>query len=135
MPIAYWCILACVLMPYFLSVAARSSATRAGYVRDPRAYDETLTGWRRRAHLASLNAFEAVPSILAGVVVAELSSAPRFHVDFLAALFVAFRILHAGLYIADRPMLRSHAWRLGILCVIALFVVAATQGQFPSPRF
>lgn len=129
MPIAYWCVLVCVLLPYFLSVAARSAARRSEYVQDPRAYSESLAGWRKRAHLAHLNAFEAVPSILAGVVIAELAAAPRLHVDVLASLFVLFRLLHAALYIADRPMLRSHAWRLGIVCVIGLFVDAAVFGQ------
>jgi uncharacterized MAPEG superfamily protein len=129
MPIAYWCILVCVLAPYFLSVAARSGVARSRYVDDPRAFSEQLTGWRRRAHLAHLNAFEATPAILAGVVVAELAGAPRLHVDALALAFVSFRLLHALLYIADKPVLRSHAWRLGILCVIALFVDAAVYGR------
>lgn len=131
MPIAHWCLLAAVLAPYFLSVAARSQAARADYVRDPRAYSATLSGWRARAHLAHLNAFEAVPGLLAGVFVAELAQAPRLHVDALALAFVAFRALHAALYVADRPMLRSHAWRLGILCVIGLFVDAAVYGAGP----
>lgn len=129
MHIAYWCVLACVLLPYFLSVAARSASPRSGYVQDPRSYSDGLTGWRRRAHLAHLNAFEAIPAILAGVVIAELATAPRLHIDILALLFVFFRIGHAVLYITDRPMLRSHAWRLGILCVIALFIDAALYGK------
>lgn len=129
MPIAYWCVLACVLAPYFLSLAARSAVARRDYVGDPRAYSETLTGWRRRAHLAHLNAFEAVPAIIAGVVIAELAGAPRLHIDLLALAFVVCRVLHAAFYLADRPMLRSHAWRLGILCVIALFVDAAVYGR------
>ena len=129
MPIAYWCVLACVLLPYFLSVAARSAVSRSDYVQDPRGYSESLSGWRRRAHLAHLNAFEAVPAILAGVVMAELAQAPRVHVDALALLFVVFRILHAVLYIAGKPMLRSHAWRLGMVCVIGLFVDGAIYGQ------
>jgi uncharacterized MAPEG superfamily protein len=129
MTIAYWCVLACVLAPYFLSVAARSEASRSDYVRDPRGYSDGLTGWRRRAHLAHLNAFEATPAILAGVVIAELAGAPQLHIDVLALLFVAFRALHAALYVADEPMLRSHAWRLGILCVIAMFVDAAIHGR------
>lgn len=129
MRIAYWCVLACVLAPYFLSVAARWGTPRADYVQDPRAFSESLGGWRRRAHLAHLNAFEAIPALLAGVVVAELSGAPRGHVDALAVAFVGFRALHAALYIGERPMLRSHAWRLAILCVIALFVDAAVYGH------
>lgn len=129
MPIAYWCVLSCVLAPYFLSVAARSRSPRSAYVADPRAYSDTLTGWRRRAHLAHLNAFEATPAIVAGVVIAELAGAPRGHVDALPLAFVAMRALHAALYIADRPMGRSHAWRLGMLCVIALFVDASMHAQ------
>lgn len=125
MAIAHWCVLVCVLMPYFLSVAARSERSRSEYVRDPRAYSDALTGWRRRAHLAHVNAFEATPAILAGVVIGELAGAPRLHIDILAAAFVVFRVLHAVLYIADRPTLRSHAWRLGIVCVIAMFIDAA----------
>lgn len=132
MTIAEWCLLAAVLAPYFLSVAARSAASRASYVGDPRAYSDALTGWRRRAHLAHLNAFEATPAIVAGVLVAELARAPQAWVDALALAFVGFRALHAVCYLADRPMLRSHAWRLGILCVIGLFVVAAVLGR-PRP--
>ena len=128
MPIAYWCVLIVVLIPYFLSVAARSAASRTTYVQDPRSYSESLSGWRRRAHLAHLNAFEATPALLAGVVVAELALAPRAHVDGLALAFVLFRLLHAALYIADKAMLRSYAWKLGIVTVIALFVDAALYG-------
>jgi uncharacterized MAPEG superfamily protein len=129
MTIAFWCVLVAVLAPYFLSVAARSQVPRSSYVQDPHAYSESLTGWHRRAHLAHLNAFEAVPAIVAGVMVAEFSHAPHAYVDALALAFVAFRAMHAVCYIADKPMLRSHAWRLGILCVIGLFVVAAVYGR------
>lgn len=129
MKIAYWCVLAALMAPYLLSVAARSQARRGDYVEDPRAYSDRLTGWHRRAHLAHLNAFEALPAIVAGVTVAQLARAPQPYIDALALAFVAFRALHAALYIADKPMLRSHAWRLGILCVIGMFVVAAVHGQ------
>lgn len=125
MTFALWSILVAVLAPYVLSVLARSGVPRHDYLDDPRAFSDQLTGWRRRAHLAHLNAFEAVPGIVAGVLTAELLEAPRAYVDGLALAFLACRALHAAFYIADRPMLRSHAWRLGILCVIGLFVVSA----------
>jgi uncharacterized MAPEG superfamily protein len=128
MTVAFWCVLVTVLLPYFLSLAARSEGSREQYVGDPRRYSEGLTGWRKRAHLAHLNAFEATPALIAGVVVAHLAQAPSFHVDVLAVLFVCLRLAHAALYIADRPLLRSHAWRLGIVCVIAMFVDAASFG-------
>ena len=129
MPTAYWCVLAVVLIPYFLSVAARSAVSRSTYVQNPRGYSESLSGWRRRAHLAHLNAFEATPTLLAGILVAELSHAPRMHIDALSIAFVLFRLAHAALYIADKPMLRSYAWKLGIVCVIAMFADAALYGN------
>ncbi len=129
MTVAFWCVLAALLAPYILSVAARSQASRAEYVEDPRAYSDALTGWHRRAHLAHLNAFEAVPAVVAGVMVAEFAQTPRTYIDALALAFIAFRAMHAVCYIADRPMLRSHAWRLGVVCIIGLFVIAAVYGR------
>jgi uncharacterized MAPEG superfamily protein len=118
-----------LLLPYLLSLAARSQVTRSHYVADPRAYSEGLVGWQRRAHLAHLNAFEAVPALIAGVMVAEFAHAPRTSVDALALAFVVCRLLHAAFYIADRAVLRSHAWRVGMVCIVALFVAAGVQGH------
>ncbi|MDP3084453.1 MAG: MAPEG family protein [Rubrivivax sp.] len=129
MTMAMWCVLVAVLAPYLLSVAARSQARRADYMDDPRAYSDQLLGWQRRAHLAHLNAFEAVPGFAAAVLIAEFVQAPRTPVDALALAFIALRAAHAACYIADKPIWRSHAWRLGMLCVIGLFVVAAIGGR------
>ena len=107
MTAAYWCLLVVVLIPYFLSLAARSSVSRSQYVSDPRGYSESLAGWRRRAHLAHLNAFEATPALLAGIVVTQFAHAPDSHIDGLAGLFLCVRLAHAGLYLSDRPMLRA----------------------------
>lgn len=129
MTIAHWCVLAAVLAPFLLSVLARSQARHADYVADPRAYSDTLNGWHRRAHLAHLNAFEALPGFIAGVMVASFTHAPQAWVDGLALAFVLFRLTHALLYIVDQPIWRSHAWRLGMICVVGLFVVSAVAGR------
>ena len=129
MTIAFWCVLVVVLLPYFLSIAAQSGVARREYVRDPRAYSAMLAGWRQRAHLAHLSAFEATPALLAGVAVSFMAGAPAAHTDALAVAFVAMRVAHASFYLADRPMLRSHAWRLGIVCVIGMFIDAAVYGR------
>jgi uncharacterized MAPEG superfamily protein len=128
MTLAHWCLLTIVIAPYLLSVLARSEVRRSDYVQDPRAYSESLEGWHRRAHLAHLNAFEAIPVFLAGLFVAQAAAVPQGRVDLLALAFVLCRLLHALLYIVDRPMLRSHAWRLGMICVLAMFVLAAMHG-------
>jgi uncharacterized MAPEG superfamily protein len=125
MTIAHWCVLAALLLPYILSVLSRSAVRKADYVRDPRAFDDTLTGWRRRAHLAQLNAFESFPPFAAAVLIAQQVGAPQGAVDGLAVAFVGARGLHGACYLADRPSLRSAAWQVGMICVIALFVVAA----------
>ncbi len=128
MTVAYWCILVALLAPYFLSPAARSQVPRGAYVDDPRAYSDTLTGWHRRAHLAHWNAFEALSTIVAGVMLATFAKAPRGMIDALALAFIACRALHAAFYVADKLVARSHAWRGGLLCVIGLFVFSAIRG-------
>ena len=69
-----------------------------------------------------------MPTIVAGVMVAEFALAPRAAIDALALTFIICRALHVLLYIADMRVWRGHPWRLGMACVIDLFVVAATAG-------
>lgn len=128
MTVAFWCVLVALLLPYLLSVLARSGVSKADYVRDPRAFNETLTGWHRRGHLAQLNAFETFPAFAAAVVIAHLAGVSPGRSDATALLFVGVRILHAACYLADRPSLRSAAWQAGMLCIVALFVFAALAG-------
>jgi len=59
----------------------------------------------------------------------EFSQVPQNYIDGIAIAFVVFRVLHATFYLINRPMLRSHAWRLGMICVISLFILAAVVGQ------
>ena len=48
-------------------------------------------------------------------------------IDLLAGGFVASRLGYTAAYLGDRPGLRTLAWSLGIGCVVALFVVAASR--------
>ncbi len=125
MTLAFWCVLAVLLAPYFLSVISRAGARKEDYVGDPRGYDEKLAGWRRRAHLAQLNAFEAFPAFAVAVIIAHLANAPQQRVDLLALIFVGLRLLHAVFYVTERASLRSYSWQFSMLVVIGLFVVAA----------
>lgn len=129
MRISFWCILAVLSAPYILALASRWEAKRNDSGRDPRALSEGLAGWHRRAHLAHLNALEAVPAIIAGVMVAEFAHAPRPYVDAIAVAFVLFRLLHAVFYVADMPNARGQVFRLGLACIVALFIVAAACGR------
>lgn len=129
MTISLWCILAALLAPYILSVLARSGVTKADYVQNPRAFNETLTGWHRRAHLAQLNAFETFPGFAAAVLMAHITQVPQLQIDIVALTFILFRILHASFYITDKPNLRSLSWQMGMLCIVSLFALAAIPQQ------
>jgi hypothetical protein len=45
-----------------------------------------------------------------------------------AVAFVAFRILHGAFYVPETPALRSASWQAGMLCIVAIFVLAALGG-------
>src|SRR5258708_13651230 len=81
MTIAYWMLIAAVMMPYLTIALAKS----AGGVdnRAPRPSLESLSGWRQRADWAHRNHFEAFPAFAAAVFVAELTHAPQSRIDQL----------------------------------------------------
>ena len=123
MTTAFWCVLAALLAPFILSVLSRAGARKTDYVGDPRAYNEGLQGWKRRAHFAQLNAFEAFPAFAAAVIISHLANADPGWLDLLALAFVGLRVLHAVFYLTDKPSLRSYSWQFSMLCVVGLFVI------------
>lgn len=124
MHIAYWCILIAGLMPV-LTVGVAKWGRRDYDNGEPRAWLDRQQGYRRRADYAHRNHFEAFPFFAAAVLVAEQLHGNDMHIDLLAMIFVAARLIYTGLYLNDKPALRSSAWAVGYLCVIGLFVVAA----------
>lgn len=129
MTIASWCVFLALLAPYLYSVLARTGTPKEDYVRDPRAFNETLSGWHRRAHLAQLNAFEAFPAFAVAVVIAQIAGTPQTYLDLASVAFVVVRVLHGVFYITDQPSLRSVSWQVGMLCIVSIFVLAAIAGS------
>ncbi len=125
MTIAHWCVLIALLMPYIFSVLSRSNAKTKDYIRDPRAFSETLVGWHRRAHLVQLNCFEAFPAFAAAVIIAYYQFVPQVLLDIAALTFIFFRCLYALFYLWDKPFLRSLSWKGGMLIIIGIFVIAS----------
>lgn len=123
MTLAYWCILAAALLPYFTVGIAKWD--RGFDNARPREWLERRRGAAQRAYWAHQNMFEAFPAFAAAVIVAHLAGAAQPTVDALALVFIAARVAYVGAYIADRPTLRSIVWGIGLLCVIGLFVAAA----------
>ena len=123
MTIAYWCVLAVIVMPYIWTVIAKGSAPKFDN-NQPREWLAKLQGKGARAHAAQMNSFEAMPGFIAAVIIAHLAHAPQHQIDLLALNFVVLRLIFGYLYIADHATLRSVIWALGLACVVALFVIS-----------
>lgn len=127
MTIAFWCVLAAAVLPYLFTGYAKATPKflKGDHNKNPREYEEALSGPRKRAHWAQLNGFEAFPPFAAAVIIAHLTHAPIARMDLLATTFIGARVLHGIFYIADLDKLRSVAWFVGVACVIGLFLAGA----------
>ena len=120
MTIALWCVLAAGVLPYLATVIAKVGGARFDN-RDPRAWLDRQSGWRRRADNAQRNGFEAFPFFAAGVLVAQLVHAPQGRIDLLALVFIAARLAYLACYLVNRHYLRSLSWLVGWTATVLLF--------------
>lgn len=124
MSAALWTILAAGLLPYITVVIAKRGGS--GYNnRRPREWAGKLEGFRQRAYAAHQNHFEFFPFFAIAVLIADMETGASRTVMWLAVTIVGLRIAYTLAYFYDRHALRSLLWALGILGVIALFVLAA----------
>jgi uncharacterized MAPEG superfamily protein len=121
MTIAFWCVLVAALLPYI----AASFAARLLDPKLPRKNVANLQGLPARAHGAHLNAFEAFPPFAAAVIISYVVEGASATVNVLALLFIVARLAHMAFYLADRQPLRSGAFFVGLLIVIAIFIQTA----------
>ena len=125
MTIAYWCVLAVILMPYVWFGFFTAKVGRARNNNQPRAVMAGVDGVAQRALGAHQNSFEVSAGFIAAVIIAHLAQAPQGHVDILAIVFVVARILHGVFYLGGYGALRSAAFFVGLVCTIGLFVISA----------
>jgi len=123
MTIAYWCVLAAALIPYFTVAVAKSKGDFDNAA--PRDWLARQEGFRKRALWAHQNAFEAFPPFAAAVIIAQTAQASQSWIDLLAIVFILARVAYSAFYILDKPTLRSIVWTVGFGCVVGLFIVAA----------
>ena len=129
MSIADLCILIACLLPIACAGLAKSKGfgkprREGGFDNhNPRQWLAGLQGWQARANAAQHNSFEALPIFIAGVLIAERMQASQARIDMLALLFVVARLGYIGAYLADRDLLRSLLWAIGLGACIALFFV------------
>lgn len=127
MTLAHICIALAIGTPYVFTSIAKFS--RPGFTsaqnHNPRDWLAQLDGYRKRAHFAQLNSFEAVPAFCAAVLVAhQVGTAEQSTIDAIAVAFVVSRLLYGAFYVADRAALRSLVWFAGMGCIAALFAVS-----------
>ena len=128
MPVAFWCILIALCLPYLGTAIAKFSGGGFGprQNHDPRAFLANLEGYRKRAHHFQLNSFEVTPAFAVAVLVAYVvGNAEPATLDRLAIFWVTSRLLYLIFYIADLAVLRSLVWFAGMALIVAFFVVSA----------
>src|SRR5437764_9431894 len=128
--VAYWCVLAAVLLPYICAYMAKSAGfgrprKQGGYDNsDPRGWLAQQEGWQARANAAQANSFEALPFFIGAVIIAHQLRAPQTIVDILAVLFVTLRIIYIAMYVAGLPTMRSAMWAAAFLVNIGILLSA-----------
>ena len=128
MTVPFWCLLIVSVFPIVLAwVGGYFRHQQFGEVdnKEPRSQNALLTGAGARAVAAQQNAWEALAIFTAAVLVAHLAAADAAQSALAAQIFVLARVLHAVCYIANRDILRSLSFTVGMGCSVWLFVMAA----------
>jgi uncharacterized MAPEG superfamily protein len=124
----FYCLFAALLLVSLskipLAIAMLKEGDKGYDNRHPRDQQARLTGWGRRALAAHQNSFEITPVFAAAVITAHLFQADAYWSAVWAAVFVLSRVLYVILYIRDVNVLRSLVWTTGLVCCVALFVLA-----------
>jgi uncharacterized MAPEG superfamily protein len=127
MTIAFWTLLAAIVLPWIMAAIKKSRVAQRGEYNNaaPRTIDPKLEGLYKRAQWAEKNSFEILPGYVAAVIVAHLAGAEQDCIDILALVFIASRVLYCVCYLKNWALLRSAIWFVGLLCIVGLFVISA----------
>jgi uncharacterized MAPEG superfamily protein len=123
MPLAYWCVLVAALLPLFWAGYAKAGGEVDNHY--PRESADDLPPKPRRAYAAHHNAYENFPFFAAAVIIAVTQGATISTVNALAVVYVALRVVHGVLYVANQSTARSAVYGLALLANIAIFVLPA----------
>ena len=125
-----WCLLIVALLPYVLSTAGGYFKMRQfGSVdnKHPRIQAAKLEGVGARANAAQQNAWEALgffTAVLAVLHLANPEAARSSTAANLSLVFIATRVLHPILYVANLDIARSSVFLVGLGCGIWLLWLA-----------
>lgn len=127
MTFAYFCIFFTIFLPLFCAAYAKKKAgfSMADDNSDPRGFLAKTEGVPARANAAQQNCYETFPPFAAAVIIAHATGdAGQGIINFWAGVFVLSRLAYIYCYVADKAALRSVAFSIGLLSVIALFIAA-----------
>ena len=125
-----WCLLIVAVLPYVLSFAGGYFKMRQFGTIDnkhPRIQAAKLEGVGARAHAAQGNAWEALgffTAVLAVLHFANPEAARSSTAANLSLVFLATRVLHPILYLANLDIARSSVFLVGLGCGIWLLRLA-----------
>ncbi len=127
MTLAYACIFVLVFVPWVCASYGKWIAGFDGKADNlnPREFMQKQEGKASRANAAQMNSYEIFPVFVAMVIIAHLTgNAAQAMIDFWAVVFVLSRIMYCYCYIKGLATLRSLVWGIGLVAIIALFVIA-----------
>jgi uncharacterized MAPEG superfamily protein len=126
MPIAFWCVLAAVVLAYIPTAIPKGKKAVSGYDNArPRETQARFTGFSARAYGAHQNGLEAFGLFAVAVLTATVLKAAGPALDGLAIAWLILRVVYVAAYLADLPALRSGIWILGFLTAVAIFTLPA----------
>ena len=128
MTVPFWCLILVFIIPYVLAgVGAFQRKAQLGFIdnKNWRANQlHELTGFASRCYSAQANTWEAIAMFTAAVCVAHFAGADPQQSANAAMLFLAARVTHTLLYLADLDKIRTVAFLVGWGSCIWLFVLA-----------
>jgi len=126
-----WCLVILAIVPYLLGfLGGYFRMQQFGSIdnKHPRQQQAKMEGVGARAVAAHQNSWEALGFFTAAVVVLSVANPTAAHGSTAANLslgFLATRVAHPILYLANLDILRSTVFVVGVACVIGLFYIAA----------
>ena len=115
--LAYWCVMAAVLLPIVCAGIAKAGSYDN---HDPRAWLSRQQGYRARANAAQSNGFENLPFFIGAVVIAHQLQASQGWVDGLALAYIVLRMAYVACYLANLAALRSVVYTLAFIANVGI---------------
>ena len=106
-------------IPYIFCQVITNGRPQPGFYNDPAPRPVPL--WGRRADRAYMNAVETFAPFAALVLVAHVAGKANGMTAFFAASFFWLRVIHAVVYLAAIPYIRTVVFTLGFICVVGIF--------------